>query len=738
MFGLFKSKNDEGKAKAAPPKANQQPATNQKDTVPLQQLLGNRAIANRAKQTSTTPQEALPSPEQMMQEELDLSTMLIDERAVDALYTNKLYEPLKLAALMKFGVGRGEWRRSKELNAFRQTMKDAARAQANEDITNQIENHASMQEKSTLGQAFYGMLAKKEAHSLSKGSVDAVMEKEAEKVVNTVLPAASAKQQLKLAAHNSAYQLAALQQNTDKKIRQAALKGAQIKAIELLKHSESLVVNEARKMIKGSKYLEGSTPDLERQNQLKSAVKTQVTLDNIADTAIKQAIETDSLTSGLAKIGTVIDLAVPNNGDSGTFEFELKIPVGQSGVYCIISFGAEAERDDGELTVGAQIGLGAGFKTFGIDGNFQVGLFIESKAGNSTSVMNLISYGMYRHMRILSPSAAEYFWSQDGKSGMSKLDEAELWAAMIEAQDMEGDNYVDIGTFKQLSAELETRVVNAELSLGKKKFTHFDRDAIAALTFNGVGEDTDLNLLKWKANRISQLKQKRVYEASGELELDLGFGSLSLAAEGSATYFNNRRESIEVSIGASIPFQYGEEMADWVTTMSKFTMPTLGLLTNISNALIRHNKNAQQDPSGNQSAAHEEENEKDDHNVGLRNAGTALDVGSDVMFLVPQFDKIGKSLAEQIQEKSEITGKIENKIGLSSQTSVTFHFEKEWDRLGRPTDWKISLELGQTKSFEVDAGIVSFSVEKTKKLIEIGREKKDGEKKFVGSALGLG
>lgn len=367
------------------------------------------------------------------------------------------------------------------------------------------------------------MIANKEAYSLAKSSVDSIMEKEALKIVNSTLPADPTKQKLKQAAHSAAKQLSSAKQVKPDNVRKAALTGAQTKAIEILKQTESLAVNEARTIVKGGKLLGKPAPT----KDLSTDVRTQVTTDKIANKAIRLAIDSDSLNSGLVKIGSFVDLAVPNDGDSGEFEFELKIPLGQSGGYAIISFGAEAERDDGNLTFSAQIGFGVGVKALGLDANFQLGLYLEAQAGNSTSVMNLISYGMYRHMNGVVPSAAESIWGQGGKSGKTHSEEAELWASAIEAQDMEGENYVDVGTFKQLSAEFEAGIVGVSLSAGKKSLTHYDKETIIEKTLDSFGDNTKLDQLKHKASILANLEQRKVYEAEAEVELDLGFEVLA-------------------------------------------------------------------------------------------------------------------------------------------------------------------------------------------------------------------
>ena len=71
-----------------------------------------------------------------------LDSQLVEDRDIDTVYTNKLFDPIKQAVLMKLGVGRSAFRRSKELNDFRQSMKDSAREQARSDIDGQLDTNA--------------------------------------------------------------------------------------------------------------------------------------------------------------------------------------------------------------------------------------------------------------------------------------------------------------------------------------------------------------------------------------------------------------------------------------------------------------------------------------------------------------------------------------------------------------------------------------------------------------------
>src|SRR5690606_37146152 len=121
-------------------------------------------------------------------------------------------------------------RRSKELNEFRQKMKDAAREQARSDIDNQLDSNALTSGKGEMGKAYFGMMAKSEAYSLSKESVNETMAKKAEEIVNKIIPAGPTRKELKDAAKTASYAVARTAPEQAKKLRDAAVTGAKANA----------------------------------------------------------------------------------------------------------------------------------------------------------------------------------------------------------------------------------------------------------------------------------------------------------------------------------------------------------------------------------------------------------------------------------------------------------------------------------------------------------------------------
>ncbi|MEF2245410.1 hypothetical protein [Paenibacillus sp. IITD108] len=642
------------------------------------------------------------------------------EQELREVYTDKFFDPLKLAVLDKFGVGRGEWRRSDELNAFRQRLKDAARKQASLDIANQMDDHQDLKDKSNIGKAFFGMAANKEAYSMSKISVDAIMDREAERIIEAVKPAQSALSDLRNAAYDGSSSL--IHNNAlEKDIKKRARSKAQDKAKELLKSTKDTAVNEARKIVKGDKDKPQAGADTNRQLAIQKDVTSQVKTDEIGKKSITKAIESDSLNSGLTKIGGIIDRVVPHDGDAASLACELKIPIGQSGGYVIISFEAGAERDEDSIEISSQIGIGVGVEAGIVDFNVQLGMFAEANAATTSSAMNLISYGMYRYINASVPSLAESMWGMGGKSGKSETEEAEMWASAIEAQDMDDeDSSVSVGTYKQLALAIESGIAEVDLSLTKKSFNQYDKKTIMEHTRNKFGDQTDIARLRNKALQLMSVEEKKKYEVSAEIALNLGFGELGLEAEGALTKSGSDFESIEISMGVSLPFEYGGDNVDWVAIISKLYSPSMGLLTTMNKALASKDNGV---PGAQYNAAQKQ--------------GSILDAVSDTSILSSKFDSIGQSIANFKSEVDPDTGEVERLFSLKSQTTLGFSYEYEWGENGQPGQWEVSLELGKSKSFEIDADVFSFSVEKTKKIAEFGGEKKKGVKSLKKGFAGF-
>ena len=656
-----------------------------------------------------------------------LENSLFDQATIDSIYTSKLADPIRQVVLLKLGVGRGAFRRSDELNTFRNKLKEAGRTQANTNIDNQLDTNSLTSGKGAVGKQYYGMLAKSEAHSTSKGSVDKVMETHADGIINQLLPKPEKTKELKEAAQTSAYSVARSNKDAADKIAKASLAGAQAKAADLYKIVMPKAELEARKVTKGDKEA-GTSADLVKQNELVTKVGDQVTIDDIAGKAIKYVIEEDSLNKGFAKVASIIDLAVPAAGDSASLEFELKIPI-QAGAYFLISLGAEAEKEEGELSLESEVNIGAGFGGFGLDANARIGFFLAAQGSHSHSAVNLMSYGMYRQMRMFSEGAADALWGHGGKSGKSKLEEAELWAAMIEQQEMTNeDNHVDVGMTSQLAAEVNAGVFEADIALGHKRLNRYDKKAIGKQSAL-FGDATDTTKLSDKAAALASGSKRRTLELESSLSVEIMGTGVDFGVELELAWMDGTLQEIEVAIKAGIPFEFGEETTGWATTLAKIVTPASGLLKN----LVGEAQNAKKDK---QTASH---------------AGGLADMGTDTLYVVPQFDAWGESFASKLQDNDEVnetirswftkddldTDELSNKIALSSTMDFSLNISVEKDDSGKFGDWEVSLEIGQTKGLEIEAGIMSLAIEKSKRLGKLAFGREDGAFGVKGGLFGV-
>jgi hypothetical protein len=660
-----------------------------------------------------------------------LDAGLVDDTDIKNVYESDLVAPLKKAVVLKFGVGRRAFRRSKELNAFRQKLKDEARAKARDDIDSQVNTDALTRQEGEATRKYYAMVAKTKAHDMAKVSVDSVMEDEAVKIVDQVVPDVDTKKDLANAGKSKAYDVARSTPTENAKIKTAGVAGAKERAAKLIKDKEPTALNEVRKITKGDvdeTTNQRNAPDAAKNDQIKTDVKTKVGTQEIAKKSIKQAVEAGNINSGFTKIGKLIDLSTPNAGDATSLDIELKIPIGQSGGYFLFGFGGEAEREEDELEVSTNLTFGAGFQTFGLDANFRLGLALEATGTDSANAMNLMSYGLYREMRDKVPSAADYFWGQGGKSGDSALVEAEKWAMMIEERHMSSDkSSVGVGMLTKLAMDANVGVAEFSGELAYKRLSQYNKAIIEEKGKDITGTKLPPDR---RAAAIGKGEMRNVYEVGTEVEVKFGSDTVAFGLEGSLTRIGGKTRELELELSGSIPSQFGEESGELTRIAAKIVSAAVGTGKNAI-ALLRKLVSPEEDK-------------------GKRAVGTVVDIGTDALFLHDDFESVGASLAEQIQGDSTVNDTMrswlpgqemsssaietENKIGLSNSLKLALKFSKKWKDNGDPEEWEVGLEASQVKELEVDAEIVKVAVEKSKRIGKLGYKKGEG---FNGGLAGL-
>gem|GEM_PF-1502591 len=684
---------------------------------------------------------------------IDLDGSLVDQKVVrqetvagavhdikdmENMYRTALLAPMKQAVMSKLGVGRSAFWRSDELNQYRDELKQAARTKVNDQIDAELARRQGPGAPSApMKQEYIKMASKATAYKEAKQLVDGVMSDEADTIVERVVPKDTTIQELTVAGKSAAYEVARKDRTAADKIQAAGVAGAKAQAEKLLKERKETAVLEARKLTKGTKATDtapATGPDAARTTQTRDAVQDETKSKNLAKAVIDKTIEAQDLQTGFAKLGKLIDLSTPNVGDASSIEVELKIPVasaaGGGTGYFLFGFGGEAEREAEDLTVNTQLTFGGGFTTFGFDANFRLGLFLEGKGKDTDSVMKLLSYGLYREMNNISPAAAGHFWGQGGRSGESKMVEAEKWAMMVEEQHMDDEAEVSVGLLTKLAMEANVGVAKFSGELALKKLSNYRKAIIEK-----KGKDASGRMLtaaeRVAGNAIGKGEQQSVYEAEAEVEVKFGKDQVAFGVEGSMTKVGGKRRALEMVLSANIPSQFGEEGGDLAQYAGKIVTAAVGAGKNLT-ALIKKASGPEPDR-------------------GMRATGTALDAGSDALFTGNYFDDIGASFAQQIQGDETVNDTMRswlpgqeagssaieqvNKIALSNALKLAAEFKREYDENGVPGDWEIAISASQVKSLEVDAEIVKASVEKSKRLGKLGYAKGKG---VQAEGLGFG
>ncbi|MGG1555315.1 hypothetical protein [Paenibacillus ferrarius] len=666
---------------------------------------------------------------------------------MENIYRTALHQPLKQAVLLKLGVGRGEFRRSKELNAFRDKLKTAAREKVNQQIDAEItgSQNASSSGGGSGGTSnpspaftaamnapmkaeYMKMATKAIAYKDSKQLVDEVMATEADAIIEALTPKNDTITALTNIGKSAAYEVARKSGSTREQIRAAGVKAATAQAEKLLKEKKDLAILEARKVTKGTKAV-GTTaatpPDRNKTDQVIADIQDNDKTKKMAKAVITKSVEAPDLNSGFAKIGKLIDISTPNPGDSSSLEFELKIPVasaaGGGHGYFLFGFGGEAEREAEDLTVNSQLTFGGGFTTFGFDANARFGLFLEGKGKDTDSVMNLLSYGLYREMATISSAAAGHFWGKGGRSGDSKLVEAEKWAMMVEEQHLVDESEINVGGLAKLAMEANVGVAEFSAEVAFKRLSKYNREIIEKKGKDATGTRklTATERLANGKSAIGKGELNTTVEAGTEIEIGFGKDKVAFGLEGSITKARNDAgewilKELGLELSATIPSQFGEEGGDFTNYVSKIVTAAIGGGKNLT-ALLKK--------------AFSSEVEAD---KGKHAAGTVLDAGSDALFTGNYFDDIGTSFAEKIkgdetvndtmrswlpgQDDSASEIEVVNKIGLSNALKLGVGFKKQYEGWDQPGNWEIAIEASQVKSLEVDAEIVKVAVEKAKRL----------------------
>ncbi|WP_197285210.1 DUF4157 domain-containing protein [Planktothricoides sp. SR001] len=513
----------------------------------------------------------------------------VSNALIDPIYDSELYAEIYGAVLSKLGVGRGAWRRSDELNQFRQKLKDAARTQAATDIEQSI-NHQSL--SGDARKEYIKMKANVEAYGLAKGSVDQVMKQQAEKIVDNVIPKVSTVLDLRKAANERAIDKTRSLiskdpelQNQDniKAIKKAAIEAATQQAKSILSQKEPAAVAIAREITKGD-------PLRQEEQALTEKVIDQTKTDRVGSRAIQKVIEADTLTQGFEKIASLIDANASAAGTSVSLNIELRIKDPMTGGYFISQFIGEASKEQEEETeplevsLRSEFSLGGGWERFGLDLNAQVGFFFESTATDTKKAVGLISYGLYRTLQTknLDSTVANAIWGYGGKSQLKhKGKEAETWATAMEeylfknAQgNIDETSKVEVGALLKGNAKANLGFATGELEAKFSYAKQYSAESIGGTT--AVGKSKDQTQL----NQAFAAKNVTYIEVNGKMEAleEFAGGQAGVKFGLDGTTF----KSVEIEAAGFLSSALAKGGKDYGTVMNHVCKAIAGYVTSLA------------------------------------------------------------------------------------------------------------------------------------------------------------
>lgn len=210
--------------------------------------------------------------------------------------------------------------------------------------------------------------------------------------------------------------------------------------------------------------------------------------------------------SMFTKLSPLVNLSIPNAGDSVEVDLEAKVPVDPNAVG-FISFhlvlsatrdsvtgevvGAEGKDNvvlRGELMVGGGVNI-ADLAT--IKG--ELGMYAEASANGTEGALTLLSYGVYKRWReskLVPSGLISYMWS--GRKGEFGYEKSEAWANQVEKEQfadtlIHGDSTdpTKVTDFEANDAYVETGILGKASGKVGKSINGVGAEMEASLTFGG-------------------------------------------------------------------------------------------------------------------------------------------------------------------------------------------------------------------------------------------------------------
>lgn len=430
------------------------------------------------------------------------------EEAAEKVYEKRLFNPLHEAILQEFGVGGFATFRNKEVNTFRNIMKDTARQTSYDEIDNAARdsNDAQGNQQSMLVKLYNSNLAKKDAYAASKKNVDAAMSQKANNIISSVVHENGF-------VFDTVYDIIPTldRRNKQEKVVKEFTAEADKYAKKLEPPKKKEAIQQAQNLVK-QVISDNSKGAFDDKSKLKENAtdSSNLVLDvsnstkGVGEASYKKVtdIKEENVFSAFFKASQIVKQIVPNKGDSAEASFEISIPMTPFSSF-IINIGASCEHSSEDITnasgtsteqdyyaVGAEVNIGASGNISGLFAEAALkgtlGLFVEAKGKRPEEAMSLISYGIYRVLYTKSETLARSLWGNGGKTGFSKFEEAEIWASTIEKNILEDENTsVSVGAQATFSAEAKTTeafkkiiAVSGEGEIKGQKFYEYSKKII--------------------------------------------------------------------------------------------------------------------------------------------------------------------------------------------------------------------------------------------------------------------
>ncbi len=255
--------------------------------------------------------------------------------------------------------------------------------------------------------------------------------------------------------------------------------------------------------------------------------------------------------SMFSKLGFLIDMAVPNEGDKSTLEIEFKIPVAPA-AFIGGHLKAEAERGE-QVKVRTELTLTGGVSIGIAEIKGEIGGYLEAQASTSEKVLTLLSYAFYKRISespIVPQAIANYMWG--GETGSAGAKRAEKWAGAIENDILgtEEEAYVETGGIVGASAKVgveglgeveakasatagtrydkasvETNKAAGNKKMGRSMYGAKVSAALEAGPFKGEGEGKFF----WKGddnNKLATAKTPSNWELEASFQAKIPFSTL--------------------------------------------------------------------------------------------------------------------------------------------------------------------------------------------------------------------